>query len=108
MEKKYEPGIPVIYVDPLGIPRSALVTIWHCTMDRGAWLDSQQTNRSIWAQQDPPVEVPIRETCCNLVWVSGDVKRTDSYGQQTIRESSVVHKGSQHAHGNYWIWPDEL
>lgn len=34
-------------------------------------------------------------------------KRRDSYGQQLIRESSVVHKGSQPAHGNYWVWPDE-
>lgn len=108
MEKKYEAGVPIIFVDPHGIHRNALVTIWHCTDDREAWMAAQQVNRDSWAKQEPPVQVPLNETCCNLVWVSSDAKRTDSYGQQIIRETSVVHKGSQPAHGNYWLWPDEV
>jgi hypothetical protein len=107
VERAYRPGTHVIFVDPHGIRREALVTIWHCTDDRKAWLDSQRVNRESWSTQDPPVDVPVTETCCNLVWISGDEQRTDSYGRQLIRESSVVHKGSQPAHGNYWVWPDE-
>lgn len=107
VEREYQPGAHVIFVDPHGIRRDALVTIWHCTDNREAWLASQRTNRESWSKQEPPVDVPVTETCCNLVWISGDEKRTDSYGRQLIRESSVVHKGSQPAHGNYWVWPDE-
>jgi len=90
MERIYEAGVPVVYVDTHGVRRHALVTTWHCTSDRAAWLATG-----------------AGETCCNLVWVSSDPKRTDSYGQQLIRESSVVHQGSQPAHGSYWLWPDE-
>lgn len=107
VQREYEAGVPIIFVDPHGIRRSALVTIWHCSDNRDQWLEAQRKNLETWAKQEPPVEVPVTETCCNLVWVSGDAKRTDSYGQQLIRESSVVHKGSQPAHGNYWLWPDE-
>lgn len=109
MEKKYEPGIPVIFVDPYGVPRNALVTIWYCHYPtREEHMAAQQVSKESWAKQNPPVDIPLLETCCNLVWVSTDVKRLDQYGQQIIRESSVVHKGSQPAHGNYWLWPDEL
>ena len=89
MEKEYRAGTTVIFVDPLGVRRQALVTQWHCSDNREEWLRLQQ------------------ETCCNLVWVTNDEKRRDTYGQQLIRESSVVHKSSQPAHGNYWCWPDE-
>ena len=107
VQRGYESGTPVIFVDPHGVRRHALVTIWHCTDDREAHVEAQRVSREIFAKQDPPVDVPITETCCNLVWISGDEKREDSYGRQLIRESSVVHKGSQPAHGNYWLWPDE-
>ena len=105
--REYEAGVHVIFVDPYGVRRDALVTEWHCSDDRDAWLAGQKVNRESWAKQDPPVNVPITETCCNLAWISGDEKRKDSHGRQLMRESSVVHKGNQHAHGNYWIWPDE-
>jgi hypothetical protein len=107
VEREYAPGVHVIFVDPHGVRRDAIVTIWHCTDDRETWLESQRVNQESWAKQDPPANVPIGETCCNLVWVSGDEKRKDDYGRQTCRESSVVHKGSQPAQGNFWVWPDE-
>jgi len=106
-QREYKSGVPVIFVDPHGIRRHALVTIWHCSDDRDAWLGAQLVNQENWAKQEPSVEIPFSETCCNLVWISGDEMRKDSYGRQLIRESSVVHKGSQPAHGNYWLWPDE-
>jgi hypothetical protein len=48
------------------------------------------------------------EPCMNLVYVSSDPKRQDSYGRQIERDpSSVVHASHNHAHGNYWRRPDE-
>ena len=41
----------------------------------------------------------------NLVYVSKDRDRTDTYGQQTIRETSVVHQEHQNAGGMYWRLP---
>ena len=88
--REYTAGVPITYVDPHGVRRAALVTTWHCSNNREHWLASGN-----------------QETCCNLVWVTSDPRRTDSYGQQLVRESSVVHKGSQPAHGSFWTWPDE-
>lgn len=38
----------------------------------------------------------------NLVFVTGDDSKTDPYGLQIERESSVVHRNDQGAHGNFW------
>ena len=43
----------------------------------------------------------------NLVLVSEDQARTDSYGRQIVRETSVVHLANQLAHGLYWRGVDE-
>ena len=42
------------------------------------------------------------EPAINLLYVSDDSTQTDPYGNQIIRESSVVHKTFQSAHGNFW------
>jgi len=88
MDRKYEVGASVIYVDPHGVRRNALVTIW--------W-------KGIEAYRSPTDEIG-----CNVVFVTNDVQKTDSYGSQTERMTSVVHKSKQPAHGNYWCWPDEV
>jgi len=77
MERNYEFGAHIIFVDEHGVSRNALVTAWH------------------------------GESCVNLVFVTGDVKRHDSYGAQIERHSSVVYEANQPAHGMYWCWPDE-
>ncbi len=77
MERELEHGTHIIFVDEHGVSRDALVTAWH------------------------------GESCCNLVFVTGDEKRSDSYGRQIERHSSVVHDANQPAHGMYWHWPDE-
>lgn len=77
MERNYEPGSHIIFVDEHGVARDALVTQW-------------------WGEQ-----------CANLVFVTGDAKRRDSFGAQIERHSSVVHEANQPAHGMYWCWPDE-
>ena len=42
----------------------------------------------------------------NVVFVSNDNDREDSYGRQIERQTSAVHVASQPAHGNYWDWPE--
>ncbi len=44
---------------------------------------------------------------CNLVYVSGDASKTDPYGRQLERATSVTHKSRQPAPGNFWKWVDE-
>lgn len=78
-------GGGVIYVDAVGKPHNALLT--------AVWGEVDETNGTY-----PGV---------NVVFVSGDETKDDPYGRQIERDTSVVHKGDQYAHGNYWMWPDE-
>lgn len=44
-------------------------------------------------------------TCLNIVYVSNDPARTDSYGQQIERRTSVLHAGAYGGgtvYGNVW------
>lgn len=84
MERKYEEGSHVIYVDSLGVRHEALVTVF--------WLYPNMTN----------------EPGCNLIYVSSDPLKKDTYGRQTEHATSIVHKSMQSAPAFYWIWPDEV
>ncbi len=87
MEKeKFKKGAHVIYVDSLGRPQNGLVQIWHGLegIERG--------------------NIP----CCNILVLSLDELKEDTYGRQSEHYTSVVHKSSQPAHGFYWMWPDEV
>lgn len=89
---------PVIYVDPFGVVRGAiLTTIW----DRGQNGRGDSHNNTVESDADAP--------CVNLVFTSGDDNRTDNAGagRQIERASSVVHMRMQSAHGNYWRRLDE-
>lgn len=81
-----EIGQGVIYVDKYGKARDALVTNW-------------------WHQSP---ERPDSEASVNIVFISDDVQKDDTYGRQLERETSVVHKSQQSAPGFYWCWPDEI
>jgi len=63
-----------------------------------------------WGAPDAPgyYNEKGEEPGCNLIIVSDDEKRDDSFGRQSEHETSVVHKSNQPAHGNYWCWPDEV
>ena len=39
----------------------------------------------------------------NVVYVSEDPDAHDQYGRQLVRETSIVHKDQQPAHGMYWV-----
>lgn len=91
MERKYEIGQHIIFFDAYGVPHKALVTIW--------WMG--------------PVEIKDYraengEPGCNLVYVTQDPRKTDTYGSQIEHATSVVHQSKQNAHGFKWCWPDEL
>ena len=72
----------VIYHDEHGIPHNALLT---CVFDQAK-------------AEDDLTDLP----CVNLVYVTEDEDRGDSYGRQILRETSQVHKTSMHTHGHYW------
>ena len=78
----------VIYHDEKGKPHKALVT---CVFD--------QPNKAADDLSDLP--------CINVVYVSDDESRGDSYGRQIVRETSQVHKTSMATHGHYWRFPWE-
>lgn len=68
----------VTYYDEFGVPHNALVT--------ANWGGVENPNTSI-----------------NVVYVSGDDSKTDSYGRQMERASSVVPGHLQSAHGRYYL-----
>lgn len=70
-------GDAVVYVDPVAVPHNALVT-------------------QVWSQE-----------CLNVVFVSGDTARGDSYGRQIERSTSLMHQSIVPVHGNYWRLPTE-
>ncbi|MGE0131881.1 MAG: hypothetical protein AB7U82_27675 [Blastocatellales bacterium] len=80
MEQQPQPGDIVIYHDPKGVGHSALVTC-------------------VWTGAPEPL--------LNVVYVSGDDARQDSYGRQLERSTSTMHKSQSNVHGNYWRWPHE-
>jgi hypothetical protein len=76
-QRKPQHGDVLVYVDPHREEHNALVTAVH------------------------------GDKCVNLVYVSTDESKHDSYGRQIQRETSCVHRSLQQARGNFWRWPDE-
>ena len=68
-------GSYVVWYDPYGRAHDALVT-------------------NVWGEGDTP--------SINVVVVNLEDGQTDQYGQKIQRETSVVHRSSQHAHGRFW------
>ena len=81
-----EIGQHVLYVDALSKPRPAILTaVWrHPEYQRLALI--------------PGV---------NLVVVSDDPSKDDTYGRQIERFTSVVHRANQPSPGWYWCLPSE-
>ena len=77
-----EVGQTVVYHDSRNRPHPALVT--------AVWDSGEYSTTGV-----------------NLVFVSSDKDRTDTYGRQIERPSSVIHKLGQPAHGEYWRFEDE-
>lgn len=91
MDRKYEAGQTVVFVDAEGIAHNALVTTFHYG------YSSIEKHKELHG-----------EPCINLVFTSKDEAKQDSYGRQIERHTSVVHKSHQWANGMFWKWPDEV
>jgi hypothetical protein len=76
-------GESVVYHDSKGQAHEALIT-------------------QVWGAQESPTMPSL-----NVVVISRDDQRMDSYGRQLERFTSVCHKSVQHAHGYYWRYVDE-
>ena len=72
---KPEVGQSVRFVNSLGKEQGALVT-------------------AVWGDDKPAV---------NLIIVSLDENKKDTFGRQTEHHGSVVHEDNQSAHGMYWF-----
>jgi hypothetical protein len=46
-------------------------------------------------------------SACNVVYASGDESKSDPYGRQIERATSVVHRSVQPAHGRYWRFDEK-
>jgi hypothetical protein len=72
-------GQHVIWHNPFGKPHDALIT-------------------NIWGDPDKFPSI-------NVVVVNLEEGQSDSYGQKIQRETSVVYKNEQSAHGRFWTLP---
>lgn len=69
-------GDSVIYTDEVGVEHDALVTVY--------WGGDREGGS------------------INCVYISGDSTKTDPYGRQTERASSVSRQSEHTAHGRHW------
>jgi len=102
MNRSHTHDSHIIYVDPQGVRHAAIVTSWW-----GAEGAGSKGEGTYGSKPPDPYQGAAGDPGCNLVYVSGDTAKTDPYGRQLERATSVVHKSKQPAHGNYWCWPDE-
>lgn len=91
MERSYEVGAHVKFIDPERKAHDALVLIWWKAPD--------------WPE---PYTGENGEPGCNLVLVDPDPQKDDVYGRQIRRETSMVHLNNNPGRGNCWCWPDEV
>tara|TARA_R110000868_G_scaffold118613_4_gene314548 strand:- start:762 stop:1025 length:264 start_codon:yes stop_codon:yes gene_type:complete len=70
-------GEAIVYCDPTGVDYDALIT-------------------AVWGT-----------TCINLLFVSGDENRKDSYGRQVERQTSMSHVSQSQVHGFYWRFKED-
>ena len=73
-------GDAVVFVNRVGKKQDAIVT-------------------AVWGANIYP-DKPLPSI--NVVIVSEDESKTDSYGRQIERETSIPHQTNQAAHGYYW------
>ncbi len=81
MKRIYE-GLEIVYCDHVSVEHDALCT--------AAWGENEFGDDGSGAP------------CINVVYVSKDDAKTDSYGRQIERDTSVPHRSSQTAPGNWW------
>ena len=91
-ERQYRLGEHVIYFDEFGRPHDALLTAVHGERTE---VDYEGAIRK------------IEEPCVNLLFLSPDKARKDTYGRQIERRSSCMHTTYNSAWGNSFCLPKE-
>jgi len=86
----------VRYWDSQGREHKALVTAIHGTYGYSCGT----------VKREDGSEFDAGHPSINVVYVTPEVGKTDSWGLQLERNSSVVHADSQGAGGNYWKFDD--
>jgi hypothetical protein len=109
LEERRRPrvGDVVVFHTEKGVARNALVI---CVFDQFAaeeLPDGSYSESKPLYKEDDLTNLP----CLNLVFVSDDGDREDSYGRQIERPSSVTHRSQESEepgpHGYYWRFPWE-
>ena len=77
-------GDHVIFVDPVAEEHDAIVI-------------------AVWGAGQPGTNDVA--PALNVMYADPDETKTDSYGRQIARSTSVVHKSNQAAHGMFWREP---
>jgi hypothetical protein len=86
--KRVSEGQEILYGDHTGVEHDALCTaVW-------GWKQDEVGFATFGEDDSPP--------CVNVVYVSKDESKTDDYGRQIERDTSVPHRSAQPAHGNWW------
>lgn len=101
--KQLNEGDKVIYFDEFGREHNALVTaVWGDRRKQTLQLREGESIPEGWDSLEYVVEPSL-----NLLFISPDEKREDSYGRQIERRSSCVDIIlNQGAWGNGWCMPD--
>lgn len=104
MERAFKIGCRVVFFDSVRKAHDAIVTNWfHGGPDGQTVAELEQAAKE--RGQTSPIYLP----CCNIVLVSDDASRTDPYGRQLQRHTSVSYGRQQGTPflGMCWAWPDE-
>jgi hypothetical protein len=88
MERTIDIGDGIKVVDSHGVQHDALVS--------QHWGDGRKTLKE--GEFMPTI---------NVAFISSDSTKTDQYGRQIERDTSVPHKSNTDAPGRYWFFPDE-
>lgn len=100
-ERQLQVGDAVIFYDEYSRPHNALITaVWG-----ESYVVSCETESDLKFMGG--IQEKVQEPSCNLLFVSIDEKKDDTYGRQIERKTSCVHAGSQSAPGWSWSWPEE-
>lgn len=97
-EKQIKIGDSVIFFDQFGIEHNALLTN----------VFGERTITTFKEEGAESVTKNVSNPCVNVLMISPDQKREDSYGRQIERMTSVVHYSGSSAWGMFYCLPEEL
>jgi hypothetical protein len=109
MERAFKIGCHVVYFDSYRQPHDAIVTNWFHGGADGQTFAEFKEKHDAQNKTNSEYKNPLWLPCCNLLFVSDDKTKTDSYGRQTEHQTSVGYgrQGMTPFLGCCWAWPDE-